>query len=148
MFKGQLKVKVEGMLAIAISVILIFVCYTDIRFRQITNVTTLLIFLLSLLLAFHHVDDLSLIILSLLFCVGFVFSVAGVIGAGDIKLVCALSTGLSTPHIGDFLLLTGMAGIPLTLLTCLYYRVFSKQNVITVPYGVAICCGYWLLWAV
>ncbi|MGL9720944.1 prepilin peptidase [Symbiopectobacterium sp.] len=142
--------KVEGILAMAISIILTFVCYTDIRCRKITNATTLLIFSLSLLLAFHHPEDLSLtlLLLLLLFCLGFVLSIVGVIGAGDVKLVCALSTGLSTTEMGNFLFLTGMAGIPLTLLTCLYYRLFSKQNVITVPYGVAICSGYWLLWAV
>lgn len=140
--------KVEGMLTMAISVILTYVCYTDIGCRRITNGTTLLIFSLSLLLAFHHLDDFSLTIVLLLFCVGFVFSVVGVMGAGDVKLVCALSTGLSTTGIGDLLLLTGMAGIPLTLLTCLYYRLFSKKSVIAIPYGVAISCGYWLLWTV
>lgn len=140
--------KVEGMLAMAISVILTFVCYTDIRYRRITNATTLLIFSLSLLLAFHHRDECSLPLLLLLLGVGFVFSIVGVIGAGDVKLACALSTGLSTTEIGNFLFLTGIAGIPLSLLTCLYYRLFSKNNVITIPYGIAICSGYWLLWAV
>lgn len=140
--------KVEGMLTIAISIILMFVCYTDIRCRKITNATTLLIFSLSLLLAFYHPEALSLTLLLLLFFLGFVLSLVGVIGAGDVKLVCALSTGLSTTEIGDFLFLMGMAGIPLTLLTCLYYRLFSRNNVITIPYGIAICSGYWLLWAV
>ncbi|MBG6243793.1 hypothetical protein CS369_01030 [Candidatus Symbiopectobacterium sp. 'North America'] len=136
--------KVEGILAMAIIIILTFVCYTDIRCRKITNATTLLIFSLSLLLAFHHPEDLSLTLLLLLFCLGFVLSIVGVIGAGDVKLVCALSTGLSTTEMGNFLFLTGMAGISLSLFTCLYYRLFSKQNVITVPYGVAIYSGYWL----
>ncbi|WP_264625778.1 A24 family peptidase [Candidatus Symbiopectobacterium sp. NZEC135] len=140
--------KLEGMLAMTISVILTFVCYTDIRYRKITNATTLLIFSLSLLLTFHHLEECSLPLLLLLFGVGFVFSIVGVIGAGDVKLVCALSTGLSTTDIGNFLFLMGMTGIPLTLLTCLYYKLFSKNNVITIPYGVAICSGYWLLWAV
>lgn len=138
--------KVEGILAMVISIILTFVCYTDIRCRKITNATILLIFSISLLLDFHHPEDLSLTLL--LFCLGFVLSIVGVIGAGDVKLVCALSTGFSTTEMGNFLFLTGMAGIPLSLFTCLYYLLFSKQNVITVPYGVAICSGYWLLWAV
>ncbi|MGL9735661.1 MAG: prepilin peptidase [Symbiopectobacterium sp.] len=133
----------------AISIILTFVCYTDIRCRKITNATTLLIFSLSLLLVFHHPEDLSLTLLLLLFCLGFVLSIACIIDTGDVEIVYVLSTGLSTTEMGNFLFLTGIVGIPLSLFTYfLYYRLFSKQNITTIPYGVAICSGYWLLWAV
>lgn len=146
--KGLSTVKVEWMLVIFIHAILVFVCYTDIRWRKITNCTTSLILLLSLLLAFNLSDSFPLMALLILFISGFILSLVGVIGAGDVKLVCALSTGISTTGIGHFLLLIGILGIPLTLITLLYYRAFSIRNVITIPYGVAICCSYWMLWAV
>lgn len=140
--------KIEWVLVICVSVVLFFVCYTDVRWRKITNCTSLLILILSLFLAFFRFGSISLTLPLILFFVGFLFSMMGVMGAGDVKLVCALSVGLSTTDIGDFLLLTGMFGIPLSLLTLLYYRTFSVRKVITVPYGVAICCGYWMLWGV
>lgn len=140
--------KVEWMLVISISATLIFVCYTDILRRKITNGTTSLILFFSLLLAFYRLDNISFLPIIILFFIGFICSTVGVIGAGDVKLVCALSTALSTTEMGNFLLLTGVFGIPLSLLTWLYYKVLSKQKLITIPYGVAICCGYWMLWVV
>lgn len=131
---------------LSISGVLVYICYTDIRWRRITNNMSILVLLLSIISGFFSPAGLSITIPLVMLTIGFVLSAFGIVGAGDVKLMCALSVGLSTTDIGDFLLLTGLSGIPLTLVTFLYYRFFMRQCTITIPYGVALSSGYWGQW--
>ncbi|KJF91989.1 hypothetical protein UA70_24310 [Raoultella planticola] len=60
--------------------------------------------------------------------------------------MCAGGGVVST---GDrqFLLLTAIAGIPVAIVSLLYFYFFAREERATVPYALAISCGYWLqLW--
>ena len=138
--------RIDWLILLSIHMILFYVCYTDIRWRKITNRASLLLCLLSLLLGFLRPEGPSLIVPAIMFFGGFLISTLGLMGAGDVKLACALAVALLPEEIGRFLLLTGMAGIPLSIVIFIYYRMFRRQDKVTVPYGVAIASGYGLLW--
>lgn len=86
----------------------------------------------------------SLILPAILLVVGFVAVMVKLIGAGDIKLICALALALSVAETGDFLLLTAIVGIPVSIISLLYFYFFNRHQRATVPYALAISCGYWL----
>lgn len=52
----------------------------------------------------------AFILPGILLALGFIAAMAKLMGAGDIKLVCALAVALSVPETGNFLLLTAIAG--------------------------------------
>ncbi|TCW08576.1 prepilin peptidase CpaA [Raoultella sp. BIGb0138] len=132
------------LLTAGISGVLIYICYMDIRWRRIPNRATLLILLLSCLAGFAHMPYPAFILPGILLALGFIAATANLVGAGDIKLVCALAVALSASETGDFLLLTAVAGIPLSVASLLYFYFFARDKRATVPYALAISCGYWL----
>lgn len=89
----------------------------------------------------------AFILPGILLALGFIAVMAKLMGAGDIKLVCALAVALSVPETGNFLLLTAIAGIPVAIVSLLCFYFFAREERATVPYALAISCGYWLqLW--
>ncbi|HCH7896653.1 A24 family peptidase [Raoultella ornithinolytica] len=138
---------IARLLTAGISGVLIYICYVDIRWRRIPNRATLLILLLSCLAGFTHMPYPAFILPGILLALGFIAAMAKLMGAGDIKLVCALAVALSVPETGNFLLLTAIAGIPVAIVSLLYFYFFAREERATVPYALAISCGYWLqLW--
>lgn len=135
---------IAGLLNTGISIMLIYVCYTDIRWRRIPNRATLIILLLSLLSGFVHMPYPAIVLPCLLLALGFFASMVNLIGAGDVKLVSALAVSLTASETGDFLLLTGISGIPVSVASLLYFYFFDRQKRASVPYALAISCGYWL----
>lgn len=135
---------IEKILILIINGLLVHVCYTDIRWRYISNKTTGLILLHSIMLGYVSSGGVSIVLPFAILSVGFLFFVFGAIGAGDIKLMSVLSVGLETDKIIDFLLLTSYSGFPLVLITIVYYRIFMPKDILTIPYGVALSSGY--LW--
>lgn len=132
-------------LLIAIAAALIYVCYTDIRWRTIKNDSVIFIVLLSLSLGFSLTGGVALLFPLSILAVGFILSLLNIIGAGDIKLLFSLSLGLNNNQIGDLLIYTAMAGLPVTLVTLVIYKLFLRHRKIDVPYGVAITLGYAIL---
>lgn len=135
--------KIDLLLMLIISGILVYICYTDIRWRLISNNMTALLLLLSIIFGWASCTGLSIVLPVAILIVGFFLAAQGIIGAGDVKLMSALSVGLSTDSIIDFLLLTSLLGVPLTLLTFLYYWIALPRRALTIPYGVALSAGYW-----
>lgn len=127
-----------------ISLILIYICYMDIRWRRIPNRATLVILLLSVFYGFRHMPYPALLLPGILLIVGFVAVVAKLMGAGDVKLVSALAVALTGSETADFLLLTAIVGIPVSIISLLYFYFFKRHVRATVPYAVAISLGYWL----
>ena len=128
------------LLTAGISGVLIYICYMDIRWRRIPNRATLLILLLSCLAGFTHMPYPAFILPGILLALGFIAVMVKLMGAGDIKLVCALAVA----ETGNFLLLTAIAGIPVSLASLFYFYFFAREQRATVPYALAISCGYWL----
>ena len=135
---------ISGIIYMAISLLLIYSCYTDVTTRIISNQVSLSIMALSLALMLIHQQWAVLLIAALVLVVGFLISTAGVIGAGDVKLAFALLPSLTWTEGIDFLLLTGFVGIPVSLVTLLYLKVKGGEKKISVPYGLAIAGGYGL----
>jgi len=77
----------------------------------------------------------------LVFTTGFLLSVIGVLGAGDVKLLAGLSLSLGSDDVILLLLLTALAGLPVALATVIgrYVKSSGQRGV---PYGVAIVSGY------
>jgi prepilin peptidase CpaA len=132
-------------LFVIISMLLLYACYTDIVERRISNTITLSVMVLSLIAAFLNEGAISLTVAGCILIVGFFLSSAGVIGAGDIKLASALALGLPSQAGLDFLLLSGFVGVPVSLVAWLYYRIRGRGGNASVPYGIAIAGGYFLL---
>ncbi|WP_147199588.1 A24 family peptidase [Pantoea sp. MBD-2R] len=117
------------------------VCYSDIRYRKIRNTTTLLISCLSLAIGCLTPGGIFIIPALLVFTAGFLLSVIGVLGAGDVKLLAGLSLSLGSDDVILLLLLTALAGLPVALATVIgrYVKSSGQRGV---PYGVAIVSGY------
>lgn len=133
----------------AISLTLLFVCYTDMRYRLIHNQVVVFIFILSLLMGFMMKDDNNIEIniyapLTIL-AIGFILNYINIVGAGDIKLLVALTVGLSTESVYKLLLLVALAGLPIAIIAYIVHKVRKNSPRCEVPYGVAIAIGYWIL---
>lgn len=127
-----------------ISILLLHSCYTDIMYRRIMNITILLVMLLSLALGSLNNDGISLLTALSILIIGFFLSILRVIGAGDVKIASALALGLTSSETFEFLLLTAFVGIPVSVITLVFYKKSSQNKRATVPYGLAIAGGYWL----
>jgi prepilin peptidase CpaA len=133
----------------AISIILIYVCYTDMRYRLIYNQIVILVFALSLLLAFLNKDNANYAIniyapLAIL-VIGFILNFINMVGAGDVKLLVALTIGLSNESVYKLLMLVALAGLPVAIIAYIVHKLRKNSPRCEVPYGVAIAMGYWVL---
>jgi prepilin peptidase CpaA len=116
---------------------------SDIRFRRIPN--NYVWFLTVLALALAIVNGLGLGVLSGVL-VTFILSplLKRLFGFGDIKLVMALSFALPWNQWLVAIWLTTIFGGLLALFYLLKKRVTTITGTITLPYGVAICGGFYL----
>lgn len=121
---------------------LVYICYSDIRHRKISNALILAIAVISLLIGRLIAGEVIILPALCLLLIGFLLSTCRVFGAGDAKLLVALSLSLSSEATLVFLFLTSLAGLPVALLTLInnHYRKNAPHK--TVPYGVAIAVGY------
>lgn len=127
----------------AISAGLIYVIYSDIRFRLIKNNAVLYILFFSICKGWIANSNILVLIPLLILVIGIFLNCFGVVGAGDIKLITALSLGMSEIEILRTIFFMGLSGVPLTIACIVYFRFFKKGEKVTIPYGVAISTGYW-----
>ena len=127
-----------------IALILIRVCYTDIRNRVIENKCVVIILLIN----FYHffiLGEVPYLLSSLtIFTVGFICIVCNCVGAGDVKLLTVLGMMFPLGEIPDFIFLVALSGLPLILVVYCLYRFSKGKFSKTLPYGVAITSGYLL----
>ncbi|EBP3056808.1 TPA: prepilin peptidase [Salmonella enterica subsp. enterica serovar Reading] len=127
----------------AISAGLIYVIYSDIRFRLIKNSTVLYILFFSICKGWGVNSNMLVFIPLLILFIGIFLNYFGAVGAGDIKLITALSLGMSETEILRTIVFMGFSGVPLTIACIVYSSFFKKEEKVTIPYGVAISTGYW-----
>ena len=125
--------------------LLLSVCYTDIFSRKIKNNTVMLVALLSLIIAVTINGSVNILWPLMTLIVGMLLVIANVIGAGDIKLIAALSLSIPADQMVNFLFLVTLSGIPLILIVIFLRLLHKGSRKMTLPYGVAISCGYLLL---
>ncbi|QIQ21307.1 A24 family peptidase [Zophobihabitans entericus] len=129
----------------AILPILIYICYTDIRYRKIYNIVLVVLLVITIINSFYFSIIPNWKGALIIFLVGLALFYLGGIGAGDIKLLAVLSLSVPENHIIDFILLISFCGLPLIAIVLFCYYVLKMKNK-TIPYGVAINTGYFLLY--
>ena len=124
-----------------IFLILTYCCITDILYRQIKNNSVLLVLVCSGSLA-GVFGDLNIIIPIIVLVIGFLLTLFGVIGAGDIKLLFALCISIPGELIGFFFFVMCCLGTPISILVLCISKFVFKIQTSTVPFGIAISVGY------
>ncbi|MDK9738699.1 prepilin peptidase [Vibrio sp. D404a] len=121
--------------------ILMSICYFDIRKRKIPNtaVFLLLIFLIISTLVYEiNIYYISFFI-TLFIC--FTLWMLGIWGAGDVKLLTVLSLFISPGFLFASILVVLVVGGVAALCEYLTTKVIPSRKSKGVPYGVAICVG-------
>lgn len=121
---------------------LLFVCYSDIRHRTISNnfIITIAINTVALGLATHQAVNIIILLSALL--IGYIIFYFDLIGGGDVKLITVLLFALTTTQSLDFILYTAIMGGVVMIIGMLVNREDIKQH--GVPYAVAISAGFLL----
>ncbi|EKN3731614.1 prepilin peptidase [Yersinia enterocolitica] len=121
---------------------LLFVCYSDIRHRTISNnfIITIAINTVALGLATHQAVNIIIPLSTLL--IGYIIFYFDLIGGGDVKLITVLLFALTTTQSLDFILYTAIMGGVVMIIGMLVNREDIKQH--GVPYAVAISAGFLL----
>ncbi|HDL7416528.1 TPA: prepilin peptidase [Yersinia enterocolitica] len=121
---------------------LLFVCYSDIRHRTISNnfIITIAINTVALGLATHQAVNIIIPLSALL--IGYIIFYFDFIGGGDVKLITVLLFALTTTQSLDFILYTAIMGGVVMIIGMLVNREDIKQH--GVPYAVAISAGFLL----
>lgn len=120
-----------------------FVCYTDFRYRKISNQTVSFIFVISLIFLIKNDSYISFLISFLVLIVGFFLFLLKVIAAGDIKLLVALSLAIKP----EFVMLSLCVILALGGLIAIMYLIYGfftdLQQVRQrgIPYAIPICLG-------
>ncbi|WP_242364867.1 A24 family peptidase [Yersinia enterocolitica] len=121
---------------------LLFVCYSDIRHRTISNnfIITIAINTVALGLATHQAVNIIIPLSALL--IGYIIFYFDLIGGGDVKLITVLLFALTTTQSLDFILYTAIMGGVVMIIGMLVNREDIRQH--GVPYAVAISAGFLL----
>ncbi|EPE4189722.1 A24 family peptidase [Yersinia enterocolitica] len=122
---------------------LLFVCYSDIRHRTISNnfIITIAINTVALGLATHQAVNIIIPLSALL--IGYIIFYFDLIGGGDVKLITVLLFALTTTQSLDFILYTAIMGGVVMIIGMLVNREDIKQH--GVPYAVAISAGFFIV---
>ncbi len=128
---------------------LLYVSYSDLRYRLIPNWVCLVILFLSLLLITieQHKAIVGLISTTIVFCTSLLLFYFRIIAAGDGKLAAALAAALLPEQLLNAVMLTLLAGGVLAVFYLIKDRLILKKKPGEdrgLPYGVAISFGFYL----
>ncbi|WP_025376967.1 A24 family peptidase [Yersinia hibernica] len=121
---------------------LLLVCYSDIRYRTISNNFIITITINTVVLGFTTNHGINMIIPLSALLIGYGIFYFNLIGGGDVKLITALLFALTTVQSLDFILYTAMMGGVVMIIGMLVNRRDIQQR--GVPYAVAISAGFLL----
>jgi len=121
---------------------LLISCYTDIKYRIISNYIVIIIFILAILNYAFGLGALNYSASGIFLVCGLLMFYCRLAGAGDIKLITALLITIPTGSVILFLTVTTFLGLPLAIIAILYKWLKKIKDGITLPYGVAIAGGY------
>lgn len=125
------------------AIIFIIACVSDIKSRTISNrlVAVATLWLLSYVFLFSQLTLTTISIYMAIVLVGVFLSNINVLGAGDSKLMAAVSLALTPYQIAHFILLTFLFGGVLAVLYFCLSKVSKNERLACeygIPYGVAI----------
>ncbi|MGY3569999.1 A24 family peptidase [Vibrio paucivorans] len=128
-----------------LSTISLWVCYTDVVHRKISNRQSVIVFVLCLILMIYSDNYSSYLHSIIILLMGILLFTFGFWGAGDAKLLSAFSLAIKPDLIPVVLSIITFLGLVLILSQYIfdkfdnYNRYFSADY--GVPYGIAISIG-------
>lgn len=129
------------LLQLTIFILLLYSCITDILYRQITNRCVSVIFIFSMILSMLT-GHVNILIPFIVLIVGFLLTITGMIGAGDVKLIVALVFSVPQQLLSDLFFFICCIGAPVSIIALVFFNLFLKRKYKTVPFGIAISIGY------
>ena len=121
---------------------LLISCYTDIKYRIISNYIVIIIFILAILNYVFGLGALNYSASGIFLVCGLLMFYCRLAGAGDIKLITVLLITIPAGSVMFFFAVTTFLGLPLAIIAIMYKWLKKVEGGITLPYGVAITGGY------
>lgn len=121
---------------------LLISCYTDIKYRIISNYIVIVIFALAILNYAFGLGALNYSASGIFLVCGLLMFYCRLVGAGDIKLITVLLITIPACNVMFFLAVTTFLGLPLAIFAIIYKWLKKVEGGITLPYGVAITGSY------
>ncbi|OWF82028.1 tight adherance operon protein [Yersinia rohdei] len=121
---------------------LLLICYSDIRYRIISNKFVVTIAITALTLSFITYNTVSIVIPLIALLTGYIIFHFNFIGGGDVKLITVLLLTLNAGQSLNFILYTAIMGGVVMIIGMLINRDDIQQR--GVPYAVAISGGFLL----
>ncbi|AJJ10024.1 type IV leader peptidase family protein [Yersinia rohdei] len=121
---------------------LLLICYSDIRYRIISNKFVVTIAITALVLSFITYNTVSIVIPLIALLTGYIIFHFNFIGGGDVKLIAVLLLTLNSGQSLNFILYTAIMGGVVMIIGMLINRDDIQQR--GVPYAVAISGGFLL----
>lgn len=131
---------------------LIWISWTDLKSRLISNRAILLTVLLILPFSYILWSKVFIVSAVVTLVIGFILFMLNLIGAGDIKLLSVLMLAVPSEEIMPFLFLVTIVGAVLAIIA-IVWLLFHKKSFMDyimkykLSYGVAICGGFILNFA-
>ncbi|AIN16030.1 Type IV prepilin peptidase TadV/CpaA [Yersinia pseudotuberculosis] len=119
---------------------LLFVCYSDIRHRIISNKFVISIACNAIILSLVTHHTVSIIIPIVALFIGYIIFHFNVMGGGDVKLITALLLALTAEQSLNFIIYTAVMGGVVMVVGLLINRADIQKR--GVPYAVAITAGF------
>ncbi len=141
-YKGDVLDILYALLNTLLVLQLLYVCYSDIRYRTISNKFIITIALNTVTLGFTTNHGINMIMPLSALLIGYSIFYFNLIGGGDVKLITALLFSLTTSQSLDFILYTAMMGGVVMIIGIMINRKDIQQR--GVPYAVAISAGFFL----
>ncbi len=132
---------VVKIITFVIFLLLLYASTTDFLKREIKNHCVLLILVCSIGMAFF-LGRINFFIPVIVMILGFLLTIVGVIGAGDIKLLAVLLIGMPQANFDIFFFATCCLGSPVSIIALIISKYIIKDHSNNVPFGIAISIGY------
>lgn len=128
---------------LSLAALSLYVCYTDVRQRQIANGAVLLVALICLVILIVNQQYPALVFSFIILVVGIALFVLGVIAAGDIKLLAAFSLAIKPEYLPITLCLILLIGGIQAVIYLIYGAITDLKTVRQrgIPYAIPICLG-------
>ncbi|MDP8170820.1 prepilin peptidase [Pasteurella skyensis] len=123
-----------------VSLTLIWISWTDISTRTISNQAVLVLLLVLLPFCWVFYKQFFILPAIVTLIIGFLLFMGKVVGGGDVKLITVLMLAIPYEQITSFLFLTSFFGLLLVIFGWIGFRQAIKQQ--GLPYGVAISFGF------
>jgi len=129
---------------IFVTVILVYVIQSDLRKRTIPNTASVLLLVNSTLYCGFNGYWSQWLIVVPVFLFGLLLWRLSIWGAGDAKLLAAVSPMISLDHFVATLLLIAFLGGALSVVIFVSSRLKKNRAYTHIPYGIPISIGCWL----